>query len=80
MTERHVDEVLTDNAALKHFSQCESCIFRYKDYFEFRGKRYPCSPTDGWKKGCCQMYQDPQTKPPEVYDNTGTCEYYEKDQ
>ena len=30
LEERYADEVLTDNAALNHYSQCKDCIFRDK--------------------------------------------------
>lgn len=79
VTERYLDEGLTDNASLNHFSQCKNCVFRYKTYFEFGGKRFPCSEEDGWKKGCCHMFSHPESKPDGVYNNTGDCEYYEKE-
>lgn len=79
VTERHRNETLTDNASLNHYSQCKNCVFRYKNYFYFRGKRYDCTDEYGWKKGGCHIFQDPEDKPDEVYNNTGDCEYYEKE-
>ncbi len=76
LEERYADEVLTDNAALNHYAQCKDCFFRFKDYFEFRGQKIKCHPEDGWKKCVCHMF--PEDKPDEVYNNTGECEYYEK--
>ncbi len=76
---RYFDEKLTDNSVLNHYSQCERCVFRYKDHFEFAGKRYSCEEKDGWKKGNCHMFTYPEQKPNEVYNNTGMCEYYEVD-
>lgn len=77
--ERYRDEVLTDNASLNHFAQCKDCIFRWKTYFDFNGDRYPCDDAYGWEKGSCQIFKYPQDKPDEVYNNTGQCEYYEKE-
>lgn len=79
VTERHWNEKLTDNASLNHFSQCKNCVFRYKKYFDFGGKRYDCTDEYGWKKDCCHIFQYPESKPDEVYNNTGDCEYYEKE-
>ena len=30
LSERYADEVLTDNTALNHYSQCKGCVFRDK--------------------------------------------------
>lgn len=70
LDERYGDEVLTDNTTLNHFSTCKNCLFR--DMTAVQGKE--C----GWKKGCCEMYQYPASKPQGVYDNTEPCDYYEK--
>lgn len=91
LEERYGDEVLSDNAALNHFSQCKDCIFRDKRIMD--GKEY------GWDKCVCHIYGkisaahtneaypdffpyvpvEPGDKPNEVYDNTGQCEFYEKE-
>lgn len=77
--ERYGDEKLTDNAALNHFKQCRDCVFRYKNYFVFDGKQYGCEEKDGWKKGSCHIFKHPQSKPNDVFNNTGKCDFYEKD-
>ncbi len=85
--ERYRDEVLTDNAALNHYSQCKDCIFR--------DKRIVNGEECGWDKCVCRMYGKntalnnptfyPYTpveykdKPNGVYNNTENCEYYEKE-
>lgn len=86
--ERYWDEVLTDNAALNHFSQCKDCIFRDRTTVN----NVEC----GWEKCFCRIYgkntilNNPhfsiayipveyKDKPNGVYDNTEKCEYYEKE-
>lgn len=92
LEERYGDEVLSDNAALNHFSQCKDCIFRDKTTVN----GVEC----GYNKGVCHIYGkltasrlkyssgelvfpytpiEPGDKPNEVYDNTGQCEFYEKE-
>ena len=63
LEERYADEVLTDNAALNHYSQCKDCIFRDKRV------------VGGEECGL----ENPGDKPPDIYDNTGQCEFYEKE-
>lgn len=70
LTERHADEVLTDNAALMPYQMCKTCIFR--DKTTVQGNE--C----GWKKGNCTIYEYPKFKPHDVMLNV-ECEYYEKD-
>ncbi len=59
--------------------QCRNCVFRYKTFFEINNQRIPCSEEDGWRKDNCHFFPYPNGKPKEVYDNTGECEYYEKE-
>lgn len=91
LSERYADEVLTDNTALNHYSQCKGCVFR--DKTTVSGEE--C----GWQKAVCHIYGRstasrlkysngelvfPYTpvefgdKPNEVYNNTANCEYYEQ--
>lgn len=92
LSERYADEVLTDNTALNHYSQCKGCIFR--DKTTVSGEE--C----GWQKAVCHIYGrstasrlkysngglvfpytpvEPGDKPNEVYNNTANCEYYEQE-
>lgn len=91
LEERLADDILTDNAALKHYSQCKDCIFR--------DKRIISGVECGYDKCVCHIYGKvtaahtnevypnffPYTpvergdKPGDVYDNTGQCEFYEKE-
>ena len=70
LEERYSDEILTDNASLNHYAQCKDCFFRDKTTV----KGIEC----GWKKGYCKIFEYPESKPAEVYNNTGECEYHEK--
>jgi hypothetical protein len=92
LSERYVDEILTNNVALNHFSQCKDCIFR--DKTNVNGVE--C----GYNKCVCRIYGKltasrsryssgelffPYTpveiadKPNYIFDNTGKCEYYERE-
>lgn len=88
LEERYADEVLSDNAALNHYSQCKDCVFRDKTIVN--GEEY------GWNKCFCRIYGkqtvsrtpqlhtsytpvEPGDKPDGVYNNTGQCEFYEKE-
>ena len=92
LSERYADEVLTDNTALNHYSQCKGCVFR--DKTTVSGEE--C----GWQKAVCHIYGrstasrlkyssgelvfpytpvEPGDKPNEVYSNTTNCEYYEQE-
>ena len=68
--ERYANDILSNNTALNHYSQCKDCVFR--DLTKVNGKE--C----GYYKGNCDMFPYPQTKPKEVYNNTDMCEFYEK--
>ena len=48
LSERYADEVLTDNTALNHYSQCKGCVFR--DKTTVSGEE--C----GWQKAVCHIY------------------------
>lgn len=92
LEERYADEVLSDNASLNHYSQCKDCVFRDKRmvsgvecgynkgvcriYGKLTASRlrysngelvFPYTPVEV------------ADKPNEVYDNTGKCEYYERE-
>lgn len=92
LEERLADDILTDNAALNHFSQCKDCIFR--------DKRPGWGGVEcGYDKCVCHIYGrisamhtnetypgyfsytpiEPNDKPMEIYHNTGQCDYYEKE-
>jgi len=91
LEERYVDEVLSDNAALKHYSQCKDCIFR--------DRRIVGGEEVGYDKCVCRIYGrisamrtnetqpkffdyipvETVDKPEDVYNNTGQCEYYERE-
>lgn len=91
LSERYADEVLTNNAALNHYSQCKDCIFR--------DKRLVGGEECGYDKSVCHIYGkisarrinkttpdffpytpiEPGDKPNEVYNNTANCEYYEQE-
>ncbi len=92
LSERYADEVLTDNTALNHYSQCKGCVFR--DKTTVSGEE--C----GWQKAVCHIYGrstasrlkysngelvfpytpvEPGDKSNEVYNNTANCEYYEQE-
>lgn len=88
LEERYENEVLTDNAALNHFSQCRDCIFR--DKTTVQGKE--C----GWNKCFCMVYGkvsvsritqlniaytplNNEDKPTSIYENAEPCEFYEKE-
>lgn len=59
--------------------QCKTCIFRYKDHFIIDGKRYECDEEDGYKKSSCEVFRYPEMKPHEVMNNSGECDYYERE-
>lgn len=66
--ERYADEKLTDNSIIEKCKQCKTCIFQSD------GTVW----SNNYQKGCCAIYQYPQSKPIEIIDNTASCEYYEK--
>ncbi len=84
LEERYADDILTDNAALNHYSQCKDCIFRDN------------VTVNGWEKCFCRMFgratvsrlsqlkipylpAELPDKPNEVYTNTANCEFYEQE-
>lgn len=91
LEERLENDILTDNKALNHYSQCKDCVFRDKRIVA--GKEY------GYDKSVCRIYGkatakrtntmnpgfypytpiEPGDKPNEVYNNTAKCEFYEKE-
>lgn len=87
LAERYKDDILTNNEALNHFSQCKDCIFRDKVFLD--GKEY------GYDKSHCRIFGKDSAiklklnlsyvpienvdKPEGVYDNSELCEYYEKE-
>lgn len=70
LTERHMEEVLTDNTALNKYAQCKDCLFR--DRTAVDGEEV------GWQKGMCAMFEYPDFKPDAVMRNREKCEYHEK--
>lgn len=69
LQERWDEEVLTDNSAIENCKQCKDCIFRdNKDVW-----------SNHYTKSCCVMFPHPSFKPLKVIQNTGICEYYNKD-
>lgn len=92
LEERYADEVLTDNTALNHYSQCKDCIFR--------DKRIVLGEECGYDKSVCHIYGkvtasrsqysdgrpffpytpiEAEDKPQGIYENTEKCEFYEKE-
>ena len=92
LEERYADDILTNNEALNHFSQCKDCFFRDKRIVD--GQEY------GYDKCVCRIYGkltaskstysdgkpffpytpvEYEDKPDYVFNNTGICEYYEKE-
>lgn len=92
LSERYAGEILTDNAALNHYSQCKDCVFRHKMVED--GEEY------GYRTCVCRIYgratalrskysngkpfysytpMEYEDKPRGVYENTEQCEYYEKE-
>ena len=67
--ELHDDEVFTDNAAIEKCKQCKDCLLQSD------GTAY----TNDYQKCSCSIYQYPEIKPDYVYNNTGVCEFYEKE-
>lgn len=79
--EKHIPNVEAPIAGVTWFvpEQCRDCIFRYKDHFIIDGKRVDCDESDGFKKSSCEIFPYPDMKPKEVMNNSGECEYYEKE-
>jgi hypothetical protein len=55
---------------LPNAKACETCLFRPTD---FRGRRLDRADTD-----TCAIFEDPETKPADVYWDGAECEFYEK--
>ena len=92
LSERYADEVLTDNTALNHYSQCKGCVFRDKTTVsgeECRRQKAVChiygrSTASRLKYSNGELVfpytpVEPGDKPNEVYNNTANCEYYEQE-
>lgn len=66
LTERMLEETLSDNSKVEYCKQCKDCLFR----------------SDGtvwsnhYTKASCQIYKYPGMKPFRVINNNGLCEYY----
>lgn len=67
LEERFKTDILTDNVALNHCSQCKDCV--YRDNGDVWSNDY--------HKSYCMMYEHPERKPLEVINNTGNCEWYD---
>ena len=65
LTERMLEETLSDNSQVEHCKQCKDCIFR-DDGTE--GSHYT--------KSSCQIFKYPNMKPLNVINNRGKCEIY----
>lgn len=61
LTERMLEETLTDNSKIEYCKQCKDCIFKDKR---------------GYEKAICMIYENPGYKPLHVINNKGICEYY----
>lgn len=61
----HENEILTNNVALKHCTQCEDCIYRDD------GTVW----SNDFRKSSCMMYPYPAFKPSRVMQNTGFCDF-----
>lgn len=91
LEERYSGEILSDNTVLNHYSQCKNCIFRDKRIIggdEFGWDKSVCRIYGkSTAKRTNETHPDffpytpiePGDKPNEVYNNTGQCEYYEKE-
>lgn len=92
LEERYADEVLTDNAALNHYFQCKDCIFRDKRIVggeEIGYDKCVCriygkltASRSRYSSGELFFPYTPievADKPNDVYNNTGQCEYYERE-
>jgi len=68
--ELHDGEIFTDNTKIEKNKQCKDCMLQSD------GTVY----TNDYRKCSCLIYQHPEMKPDYVLENTGKCEYYEKDE
>ncbi len=61
LTERMLEETLSDNSQIEKCRQCKDCIFRDER---------------GHDRAVCMIYSNPGHKPLYVIDNKGICEYH----
>lgn len=92
LEERYANDILTNNEILNHFSQCKDCVFRDKSTVNGRECGYDkCICRIYGKLTASRLKNSDGTpivlytpvenedKPNYVYNNTGICEYYEKE-
>lgn len=91
LEERLETDILTDNKALNHFAQCKSCIFRDKRIVGGKECGYDKSVCHIYGKDTAARTNqtnpgffpytpvEPGDKPDDIYNNTGQCEFYEKE-
>lgn len=68
LTERMLEETLSDNSNVENCKQCKDCIFR--DDGTVWSNHYT--------KACCQIYKHPNIKPLDVINNKQSCVFYNK--
>ena len=66
LTERMLEETLSDNTQVETCKQCKNCLFK-SDGTVWSNK---------YNKSYCRIYQYPRIKPLYVINNERTCEYY----
>ena len=69
LSERHMDEVLTDNSKIEYCKQCKDC--KYRDGGDAWSNDY--------QKSYCAIFSYPTSKPIEVINNKADCAYRKKD-
>lgn len=91
LSERYADEILTDNTTLNHYFQCKDCIFRDKRFVGGEEFGYDKSVCHIYGKISAERINkttpdffpytpiEPGDKPTDIYNNTGQCEFYEKE-
>lgn len=70
LTERHIDEELSDNTKVHYCKQCKKCTF-WGNGDAFSNK---------YDKSSCDQYPYPVFKPEYVINNTGKCEFFTRRQ
>lgn len=65
------DDILSDNTQITKCEQCHDCINWSEDGNNFQNK---------FDKSNCNAYPYPDFKPAYVINNTGPCEFYEKEE
>lgn len=68
LTERMLEETLSDNSNVENCKQCKDCIF--KDDGTVWSNHYT--------KTSCQIYKHPNFKPLAIMDNKQLCVFYNK--